>query len=362
MKRILLNSTYCLISMVLLAACGQRKSSENTGKDTDTLSEATPKVIQVAAFKGKQVTGVTVSETGRIFANFPRWRKNVPFSVVEVDESGQYTSYPNEEMNAWTLEMAPSDSMFLGVQSVVASKGKLYVLDTRNPQFSGVKDAPRVFVIDLNSNKWIDTYVFDTTAYQSKSYINDLRVDEKKQRLYFTDSGLGALVMYDMKTATYKRILEDDPSTHAESDHLVMYGKKWERSVHSDGIALDTVHDKLFYHSLTGHALYALPTSAFDAPQADIKPQIEKIGDTPAPDGMILDDQGNLYMADLENGKIVYRTPNGKIATLVEGDKVKWADTFSIHDGILYYTNSRIHEVSGDISDMVFTINKIAIQ
>ena len=37
---------------------------------------------QVAVFKGIQVTGIAVSDKGRIFANFPRWRESIPFSVV----------------------------------------------------------------------------------------------------------------------------------------------------------------------------------------------------------------------------------------------------------------------------------------
>ena len=84
-------------------------------------------------------------------------------------------------------------------------------------------------------------------------------------------------------------------------------------------------------------------------------------GKTSAPDGMIFEEAGNLYFADLENHKIMYRTPDGSIETLVEGDKVKWADTFSIYDGYLYFTNSRIHEARGDISNIDFTLNKISL-
>ncbi|KTF07984.1 hypothetical protein MGSAQ_000518 [marine sediment metagenome] len=36
---------------------------------------------------------------------------------------------------------------------MVAHKDKLYVLDTRNPKFKGVVDAPRLFVVDLASNE-----------------------------------------------------------------------------------------------------------------------------------------------------------------------------------------------------------------
>lgn len=38
---------------------------------------------QAAQFE-HQVTGVTVSERGRIFVNFPRWTEDPPVSVAEV--------------------------------------------------------------------------------------------------------------------------------------------------------------------------------------------------------------------------------------------------------------------------------------
>ena len=92
--------------------------------------------------------------------------------------------------------------------------------------------------------------------------------------------------------------------------------------------------------------------------EADVKMVIK----TAAPDGMIFDDKGNLYFADLENNKIQYLTPNGEINTLCEGEKIKWADTFSIYNGYLYFTNSRINETQNGVSDLIFSINKIKIE
>jgi hypothetical protein len=45
---------------------------------------------------------------------------------------------------------------------------------------------------------------------------------------------------------------------------------------------------------------------------------------------MIFDENGTLYFADLENNKIMYRKQDGSIHTLVEGEKIRWADTLSI--------------------------------
>jgi sugar lactone lactonase YvrE len=228
--------------------------------------------------------------------------------------------------------------------------------------FKNVLDAPRVFVFNLESKKLVQTYIFDEKSYHKDSYINDLRIDKKKNKIYFTDSGHAGLIVLDRTSGKFKRILDNHKSTSSEKKSLTFGKKEWKNSVNSDGIALDTKNDRLYYHALTGYTLYSLPTNAFEL--TDDK-QIEEVvkleAKTSAPDGMILDSFGNLYYADLENSKILYRKTDGSVHTLAEGEKIKWADTFSIYNNELYFTNSRINEVTNDISGMTFTLNKIQL-
>lgn len=312
--------------------------------------------------RAQQLTGVTVTSEGRIFTNFPRWRSKVTFSVLEVDPSGvSHRPYPDDRWNSWQPGMAISDSVFVAVQSVVASGDELFVLDTRNPLFQGVLGAPKVFVFNLKTDSLIQTYTFDAGSFHSNSYINDLRIDRKRAKAYFTDSGNSGLIILDLQTGNSRRILDDHPSTSAETDHLEIDGKKWDGTVHSDGIAFNPIEDRLYYHALTAYTLYALPAEVLEDKEEDIISNIIDLGNTPAPDGMIVDQKGNLYMADLEHHQIVYRDASGKLHVLLQGEEVKWADTFSIYDGYLYYTNSRIHEAGEDISNMYFQINRIPL-
>lgn len=214
----------------------------------------------ITTFKGLQVTGVTVSDKGWIFANFPRWRKGVANSVMEVSENGNSKPYPNAKWNAWKIGKAVNDSVFVAVQSVVAFENNLYVLDTRNPLFKGVVNAQRVFVFNLKSNTLNKIYQLSENAYHHNSYINDLRVDTQQQKIYFTDSGKAGLVILDLKTGKSKRVLNDYSSTLSEQDFLTFKGKKWNNSVHSDSIVLDTKNNLLYYHALTGYNLYAIST------------------------------------------------------------------------------------------------------
>ena len=56
---------------------------------------------------------------------------------------------------------------------------------------------------------------------------------------------------------------------------------------------------------------------------------MRKVAETGAPDGMIYH-EGNVYLADLEKQAAQYLTPSLDLRTLVKGEVVNWADTFSI--------------------------------
>ncbi|MGI0051840.1 MAG: L-dopachrome tautomerase-related protein, partial [Nitrososphaeraceae archaeon] len=52
----------------------------------------------VMYFNGAMPTGVTVSQQGRIFVNFPKWGDNVQFTVAEI-KNGKTVAYPDEVFN-----------------------------------------------------------------------------------------------------------------------------------------------------------------------------------------------------------------------------------------------------------------------
>lgn len=316
-----------------------------------------------ATYKGQQVTGVSVSDKGRLFANFPRWRAGVENSVVEVLDNRESIPFPNKKWNSWKLETPTTDSLFVAIQSVVAFENMLYVLDTRNPLFKGVIENPRIFVFDLNTNQLKKNYQLNEASFHKDSYINDLRVDKKKGKMYLTDSGHAGLVVLDLNSGESFRVLDNHKSTLAEVNELTFDNGVWKNTVHSDGIALDTQNDILYYHSLTGYSLYAIATDKLVSNNLqEIEESVQFITKTAAPDGMIIDNSGNLFFADLENNSInKLNLSSNKMNVIAEGKKIRWADTFSIYKNTLYYTNSRINEAKGDISKMKFSINKIKI-
>ncbi len=335
------------LAIVNLLAC-------NTSKEKTTET--------VATFKGQQVTGVTVSSKGRIFANFPRWRNGVKNPVVEV-KNGKATSYPNKDWNGWKIGDSIANNTFVAVQSVVANDNILYVLDTKNPLFKGVQLNPTIYAFNLETDKLLKTYILSEKSFHKNSYINDLRIDKRLNKMYLTDSGHAGLVVVDLISGENFRVLDNHTSTLAETDQLSFSNGVWKNTVHSDGIALDTNNQKLYFHALTGYSLYSIDTDILaSGNNEEIENNVQFVAKTSAPDGMIIDNSGNLYLSDLENNKILkYNISNKTLNDFIGGAKVKWADTFSIYNDYLYYTNSRINEASNDISDLEFSIEKVKL-
>jgi hypothetical protein len=93
-----------IVSIFLVfASC---KKNQNEEKVTENLTQndtTTAQIKTVAVFKGQQVTGVSVAQSGRIFVNFPRWRKGVINSVLEISEDKSQTSFPDKNWNSWEI-------------------------------------------------------------------------------------------------------------------------------------------------------------------------------------------------------------------------------------------------------------------
>lgn len=72
------------VALSLVALISHPAFSAEAGEPSSLPAARSIGVIEpVATFYGAMPTGVTVSETGRIFVNFPRWGDEVPYTVAE---------------------------------------------------------------------------------------------------------------------------------------------------------------------------------------------------------------------------------------------------------------------------------------
>lgn len=319
--------------------------------------EGTLQLEEVARFD-HQVTGVSVSEEGRIFVNFPRWTEDTEISVAELLPDGTLKPYPDERWNEWCNtrknELSAGDH-WVCVQSVVADgRGHLWVLDPAAPATAAlVPGGPKLVKIRLSDDRAVQTIAFDTDVAPSGSYLNDVRLSPDGHHAYITDSGgQGALVVVDLQAGRARRVLDAHPTVQAEKDVTVSHhGRPIRRpdgrgvEFAADGIELSRDGRTLYWQALTGRTLHAISTDALhdeSLDEAALGAKVECVGENGVSDGLWIDARGRMYISALEEDAIKVRDGD-TVTMLLQDERLRWPDTFSEGpDGWVYVTSSRI--------------------
>lgn len=351
-----------LTSLALMVALGSQTAAAAA---SSTLPQDAPvgHLEQVFAFPAAMPTGVTVSEQGRLFVNFPRWGDDVPFTVGELRD-GKVVPYPDLAINQANAEHP--EKGLISVQSVVADGlGHLWILDTAAPQFSEpVTGGAKLIAVDLKTNKVVKTVVFPKNVILPSTYVNDVRFDfsaGKEGVAYVTDSSLsgpGAIIVLDLATGTAVRRLNGAASTSAdpsfeprvEGQVLKIRGADGSTkpfAVAADGIALSADRQTLYFCPLSSRHLFSVPTALLRDPKAteqQLAAAVKDLGEKGPSDGLEADSQGAVYAGDYEDNSIRKRLADGSWQTIVHDPRVLWPDTLSVGvDGYLYFIANQLH-------------------
>ncbi len=312
---------------------------------------AGPQLTEVYHNDDFQLTGISVSKTGRLFVNFPRWSPEYLNAVVEVMPDGSAKPFPDQDWNRWDLDPKSASQHFVCVQSVVVSQDSLWILDAAAPMLmSIVPGGPKLVEVDLKTNRVARVIPVGPEAAKTNTYLNDVRIDDSRKFAYITDSGVGGIIVVDLATGKSHRALDGDPSVMPDKSVKIVIGGKPVQGptgetppFHSDAIALSPDGQYLYYQPIASKALYRVKTDALH--NEEERATVEKYADTFPLDGIWMDSKGNIYLSNLQAEGVSRLTPDRKMEMVLTDPRLQWPDTFSEGpDGSIYITASHINE------------------
>jgi len=236
-------------------------------------------------------------------------------------------------------------------------QGRLWVLDDGGHGFS----RPKLVAYDLATNTRVHEKVFTRREARVGSMLNDFQVDPTGRWIYIADTSFvarkPALVVYDTQTGTVLRRLQKhatvsngDYRVHVDDAPIKVAGSPLWFGV--DSIALDRDGEWLYYASVNAGALHRIQAAALRDPSrsdAELEDVIEHYADVSMSDGLSTDDEGGIYVTDMEHSAVHRVGADGRLETLMQ-DKalLRWPDGLGFGpDGWLYVTASALQVYLG---------------
>lgn len=290
---------------------------------------------------------IAVSADGRVFVSLHPEAK--PSQTLMELVAGQARPWPSAAAQAQFTDV-------LGIR--IDGQNRLWTLDNGGHGAKPVK----LTAFDVASGQVVREILFDRALAGLGSHYNDLQVSADGRTIYIADASFfglkPALVLVDVASGRARRLLERHASVTPEKYIPVVQGRTMEAfglvaiRPGVDSIALSRDDQWLYYAPITSEHLYRIRTR--DLRDETLGPeqlagQVETLAPKTMSDGITSDDQGRIYLSDLEHSAIVRYAPDtGAMETLIKTDRLRWPDGFSFGpDGWLYVTGSALHQVIG---------------
>ncbi|MBV1823042.1 SMP-30/gluconolactonase/LRE family protein [Komagataeibacter oboediens] len=284
---------------------------------------------------------VAATRDGTLFLGAPRWdlMADTP-SVFRVASDGALHPFPGGSWNAWKPGDDPRNAFLMVNGLHIFSDDTLWIVDQGIDPTKGasVPGGQKLVQLDPRDGRVMQVLRWGEDILPPGSAMNDLRI--AGDLLFVTDSGLGGIIIHNMRSGETVRRLSEHPLLRATAakplrgrDGHILQDRTGKRPlVHSDMLEI-TADSKWFYFSTPSGPLRRIPTDILlDSSLTDDQRagRIETVIDIPTIMGTAIDTLGNFYFADTEHGRIMVLTPEKKQLTLLEDDRLVDGDALFI--------------------------------
>ncbi|REG79551.1 L-dopachrome tautomerase-related protein [Marinomonas pollencensis] len=312
-------------------------------------------IEQVATIDSSRPGNITVTDQGRTFLSMQPL-DNPTYRVVELLKDGSTVPFPTKDWADGPDKGKVGLSAVIGIDST--QDGVVWILDM------GSATAPAQIVAwDTVHNKLFKNIKIDPKAMASNSFLQDFVIDTKRNKIYIADTSLGnlygaaapAFIVVDLKTGTSRRVLEADKALLAPHHDMVVDGalmsskredgKKHPIYLGLNPITMDAENNWVYFGTVNGSVIYRLPAASLadkKLSEKALSDSIEFYSEKRPSDGMIMADNGDIYVGDVEKDAIGIVNKDGYRIFAQDKKLLSWADGFSIHNGYLYVTQNSL--------------------
>ncbi|HWZ45699.1 MAG TPA: L-dopachrome tautomerase-related protein [Candidatus Saccharimonadales bacterium] len=308
--------------------------------------------LEVVATLDEAPGNIAVSRQGRVFFNFhPEGRPEL--KVAEIVD-GHPLAFPNHQFQQ---NLGGGKPYFDCVFSVrIDRQDRLWTLDHG---FHGFRQ-PRLLAFDLQSGNLVHQFDFPSNIAGPGSYIQDMQIDPEGKKVYIADlSALAqkpAIIVYDVEKKRARRLLERDGSVmdkpyliDAKGKLMVLLGRMYKMHPALDSIGLDRQGEWLYYGAMSSETMHRIRTADLNdeslSPSA-LQDRVQRFGPKVQSDGITVDNDGNVYITDVEHGAISMLGPDRQLVTLLRDERIRWPDGLSYGPGgYIYITDSDFPDI-----------------
>lgn len=355
MKKFLLWVIVSIASLLLVFVGVFYALYGGTGKsfpNMATSQELPDSALEIVATLPEPPGNLAVSKDNRVFFTYHA-ESNPDIKVMEL-VNGKPIPYPNLEFQSKRPNDQPFFDHIFNIR--IDRQNRLWTLDHG---FHGLKK-PRLMAFDLATNTLVHDVVLPSNIAGIGSYIQDMQVDSTGDNIYIADIGVvakkPAIIIYNTKSKTARRVLERHPSVTEEPYEINAQGRKmyplgglfWMHPA-LDPIALDKRDEWLYFGPMAGDKLFRVRLADLNnttLSSDELGKRVEFYAKKSQCDGLTMDSADNIYVTSIEDGAINVIGTDRKQRTLVKHSKMRWPDGMSFGgDGYVYIADSDIPDV-----------------
>jgi hypothetical protein len=319
---------------------------------------ADDRLIEVAQSPDYQWNGVALTKSNRIFAAFPRLYLDVTISVAEILPNNTLQPIPGGDWNTFnpTNSSENPEKRFVNANAILTdSNDNLWVVDSGLVGSQTFANGSKLVKINLNTNTVERIYWTSSLNPPPGFALNDVRIGS--QHAYLTESGLGSLVIINLENGQVRRVLYEDPSTKFADPTVVrMEGRVVRdadgqpKKMENNNLELTPDEKLLFYKPSFSYNWFQISTDHLlneSLNESQLSEQVSISWETMPTGGTTMDNQGRIYLMDLERQAIWQQNSlDGSWKLIVRDERIIWGDASDVStDGFLYIPMSQNNRI-----------------